>query len=668
MRKYKILSIVLIFLILFSTTNVLANTNDEVYNEGYYKGYGDGRLLAIKNNSENKFYTYEQISKPTMNQVWLENAEYLKDKDNNLKNIYYNSYIIGFRKGYEDFIGSYWTGGVGNTNSTNNSSNFGASLGMIYGEIAGLKDHEDKKYPNWSKAIPKDSDIYLIFSLNNIPTIERANFLKEFKSKFKEGYENTYYNAHFGSKKDSMDSGRIDGNTFGTLVGTVFGAKDFYEGRNANYNRNMPSDGKISTEYSLNRDNEDYIKGFIDGFKNSYIEAYLESFREGKNSAKLLEDSFAFENGFEAGKAKGQIQASMDYMEKKNNDWKKSQPLSSTIMIDYNLIYQTSKYRDSFINGFWDGYSNGYTDTYKALSQEDAINKITSVTVPISGGTVKSLDNGVAVEIDNGVFYKPVILNIDTIRDSNKVSDRFISASNLYKLSIVNTTNEFYNSKKIKISFEYYGEKEGGIYKLDGNKWYYLVSAVEDGLISAYINPSKLNSNGTVFAVLIDKKAEIFHDIRGHWAKDEITTFIKRGIINGYPDKTFKPDQYVTRAEFLILLGKLYDWKLPSDISNVKYFKDYETFNEYNEKYISYSLSNGYIAGYSDKYFKPYNHITYKELDGIFRRVLNNPSFNWSNYAQKMMYDKKTRSSSYDSYENKLTRAEFSYLLYLLNE
>lgn len=50
------------------------------------------------------------------------------------------------------------------------------------------------------------------------------------------------------------------------------------------------------------------------------------------------------------------------------------------------------------------------------------------------------------------------------------------------------------------------------------------------------------------------------------------------------------------------------------------------------------------------------------------RRVLNDPDFQWRTYAEKMIYDKRVRSSSYDSYNNNITRAEFSYMLYKLNE
>ncbi len=36
----------------------------------------------------------------------------------------------------------------------------------------------------------------------------------------------------------------------------------------------------------------------------------------------------------------------------------------------------------------------------------------------------------------------------------------------------------------------------------------------------------------------------------GHWAHDDIMDMVERGILSGYPDGTFRPNQVVTRAEF----------------------------------------------------------------------------------------------------------------------
>ena len=45
-------------------------------------------------------------------------------------------------------------------------------------------------------------------------------------------------------------------------------------------------------------------------------------------------------------------------------------------------------------------------------------------------------------------------------------------------------------------------------------------------------------------------------DISGHWAEKVITQWQEKGLISGYEDGTFKPDNSVTRAEFVIMLNK----------------------------------------------------------------------------------------------------------------
>ena len=48
-----------------------------------------------------------------------------------------------------------------------------------------------------------------------------------------------------------------------------------------------------------------------------------------------------------------------------------------------------------------------------------------------------------------------------------------------------------------------------------------------------------------------------FSDIASHWAKDEIGVAANTGWINGYPDSTFRPDQYITRAEAMTLVNRV---------------------------------------------------------------------------------------------------------------
>ncbi len=48
-----------------------------------------------------------------------------------------------------------------------------------------------------------------------------------------------------------------------------------------------------------------------------------------------------------------------------------------------------------------------------------------------------------------------------------------------------------------------------------------------------------------------------FSDIYGHWAEDSIVSLHSAGLVNGFPDGTFKPNQTITRAEVAAIVSKL---------------------------------------------------------------------------------------------------------------
>lgn len=51
--------------------------------------------------------------------------------------------------------------------------------------------------------------------------------------------------------------------------------------------------------------------------------------------------------------------------------------------------------------------------------------------------------------------------------------------------------------------------------------------------------------------------ADMFSDISGHWAREDINRAADIGWITGYEDGTFRPDQYITRAEAMTLINRL---------------------------------------------------------------------------------------------------------------
>ena len=62
-------------------------------------------------------------------------------------------------------------------------------------------------------------------------------------------------------------------------------------------------------------------------------------------------------------------------------------------------------------------------------------------------------------------------------------------------------------------------------------------------------------------AMTVSSVAPVFgasNDVFGHWAEFTITKWQNEGRIGGYEDGTFRPDQSITRAEFVRLLNCIY--------------------------------------------------------------------------------------------------------------
>ncbi|MBT2644640.1 S-layer homology domain-containing protein [Bacillus sp. ISL-41] len=68
-------------------------------------------------------------------------------------------------------------------------------------------------------------------------------------------------------------------------------------------------------------------------------------------------------------------------------------------------------------------------------------------------------------------------------------------------------------------------------------------------LLSAILASSLFVFNG-------DAKASSFSDINNHWAKEEMEYLVQKGIIGGYADGTFRPNEIVTRAQAAIMIGR----------------------------------------------------------------------------------------------------------------
>lgn len=116
-----------------------------------------------------------------------------------------------------------------------------------------------------------------------------------------------------------------------------------------------------------------------------------------------------------------------------------------------------------------------------------------------------------------------------------------------------------------------------------------------------------------------DQEATFIDVPKTHWAAKYIGFVVEKGLFNGYPDKTFKPDDYITRAEFAAVI---YNLLAPKEI-DVKGFDFKDMADHWAKKYIDYLSSNNYVKGFENGYFMPDDLVSRSQCVAIINRTEN---------------------------------------------
>ena len=101
-----------------------------------------------------------------------------------------------------------------------------------------------------------------------------------------------------------------------------------------------------------------------------------------------------------------------------------------------------------------------------------------------------------------------------------------------------------------------------------------------------------------------------------YWANTAISTMASLGVINGRNSGLFDPDAYITRAEFAAICARFDD----SGVDGITTFTD--TVGHWAEDEISRAAALGWIQGYSDGTFRPNQYITRAQAVTMINRVL----------------------------------------------
>lgn len=115
-----------------------------------------------------------------------------------------------------------------------------------------------------------------------------------------------------------------------------------------------------------------------------------------------------------------------------------------------------------------------------------------------------------------------------------------------------------------------------------------------------------------------------FPDVGEGWSKDYIGYLEKFSVVTGYEDGTFRPQNYITRAEMAVMMAKAEGYDISGYMSSdeLAYPDVDEGYSEWAVKAIKYLTDRGVMEGYPDGTFGPNRPITRAETVATVNRVL----------------------------------------------
>lgn len=116
---------------------------------------------------------------------------------------------------------------------------------------------------------------------------------------------------------------------------------------------------------------------------------------------------------------------------------------------------------------------------------------------------------------------------------------------------------------------------------------------------------SEVNSDYIVSATPDDNQPKTFPDIQNHWAKPFIEGLLDKGLISGFGDGTFKPNEKMTRAQYAALLVKAFD---PEPKREAKNFLDVSD-KSWAKDVIQKAYRGGFLSGYPGDMFRQGDNV-----------------------------------------------------------
>jgi hypothetical protein len=171
-------------------------------------------------------------------------------------------------------------------------------------------------------------------------------------------------------------------------------------------------------------------------------------------------------------------------------------------------------------------------------------------------------------------------------------------------------------------------------------------------------------------------KADALTDIQDHQFQEAIEYAQVSGIVNGYPDGTFKPDNSINRAEFTKILIEAKFTANDYDNCHLKLleiYSDMQTDDHWYNKYVCLATAKGLVKGYPNGSFRPDAKINFAEAAKIIANTYSQVAIQedqeiWYYEYVKYLAIHKAIPTTITSFDQLITRGEMTEMIYRLEE
>lgn len=170
--------------------------------------------------------------------------------------------------------------------------------------------------------------------------------------------------------------------------------------------------------------------------------------------------------------------------------------------------------------------------------------------------------------------------------------------------------------------------------------WYHdgIHYCIENGLMGGYgqnlFGPNDALSRAQLAQILYNREGKpavssdgkLFTDVADSaWYTPAIAWAATNGIVVGYGDGLFGPDDAITREQLAVILwryAQLKGYDITQGGMAIREFSDYESISDYAINAMTWTVNSGIIGGYEDKTLQPQSSATRAQAAQILKNFL----------------------------------------------